>query len=321
MQEIQRANSINRIPVTDISPAVFFGGEFVPVKAIPGESFTVTATIFREGHDALGADVVLFSSSGQEISRKVMRELWHGGDRFTAEITIPDRGDFYYAIESYDHPLATWLHDAQIKIGADVDSDLMCAIGAALFEEVAKADSVAKSLLKSAISTLKDSKLAPLNRFGVASTPEIRHYCATYPLRRLASLSEKYPVRADHPRALIGSWYEFFPRSEGAIENVDGSITSGTFKSASLRIPAVAQMGFDILYLPPIHPIGVTHRKGRNNTLTPTDTDPGVPWAIGGAEGGHMAINPALGTMKDFEDFIAVAKKNKIEVALSLIHI
>jgi starch synthase (maltosyl-transferring) len=316
MQETQKANSINRIPVADISPAVFFGGEFVPVKAIPGESFPVTATIFREGHDQLGADVVLFDSAGKEISRVVMHEVWQGGDHYTAEITIPGRGDYSYAIESYDHPLATWLHDAEIKIGADVDSELMCTIGHQLFEEVIDKDPSAKSLLKPVIAALKDSKLAPLQRFGIASTPEIRAYCDANPLRRLTSLTEKYPVRADHPRALIGSWYEFFPRSEGAIAHSDGSITSGTFKTASQRIPAVAAMGFDILYLPPIHPIGVTHRKGRNNTLTPTPTDPGVPWAIGSAEGGHMAINPVLGTMKDFEDFVAVAKKNNISVAL-----
>jgi len=293
-----------------------FGGEFVPVKAIPDESFPVSATIFREGHDALGADVILFDSHGKEISRQIMHQIWPGGDRYTAEVTIPGRGDFSFAIESYDHPLATWLHDAEIKIGADVDAELMCAIGAALFEEVIERDSSAGSLLKGAIKALKDLKLAPLNRFGIASTPEIRSFCATRPLRRMASQTEKYPVRADHPKSLIGSWYEFFPRSEGAKENADGTITSGTFKSASLRIPAVAAMGFDILYLPPIHPVGETHRKGRNNSLTPTATDPGVPWAIGSADGGHMAINPALGTMKDFEDFVSVAKKNKIEVAL-----
>ena len=211
-----------------------------------------------------------------------MREVWNGGDRYTADITIPGRGDYAYAIESYDHPLATWLHDAEIKIGADVDAELMCAIGASLLEEVVAGDSSAKSLLKGAIAALKDPKLAPLNRFGIASTPEIRDFCAAHPLRRHATLSEKYPVRADHPRALVGAWYEFFPRSEGAVEKADGSIVSGTFKTASLRIPAVAAMGFDILYLPPIHPIGITHRKGRNNTLTPSESDPGVPWAIGG---------------------------------------
>jgi starch synthase (maltosyl-transferring) len=245
-----------------------------------------------------------------------MNEIWPGGDRYTAEITIPSRGEFSFAIESYDHPLATWLHDAEIKIAADVDADLMCTIGAALFEEVISTDSSAKKLLKPAIAALRDTKLAPLNRFGHAATTEIRTYCLTHPLRRLASQSERYPVRADHPRALVGSWYEFFPRSEGAVLNTDGSITSGTFQTAAARIPAVAAMGFDILYLPPIHPIGTAHRKGRNNTLTPSESDPGVPWAIGNKEGGHMAINPALGTMKDFEEFVATAKKNKIEIAL-----
>ena len=114
-----------------------------------------------------------------------MAEIWPGGDRYTAEITIPGRGDFSYAIESYDHPLATWLHDAEIKIAADVDAELMCAIGAALFEEVITKDSSAKSLLKPAVSALNDSKLAPLNRFGIASTPEIRNYCVAHPLRCL----------------------------------------------------------------------------------------------------------------------------------------
>jgi starch synthase (maltosyl-transferring) len=245
-----------------------------------------------------------------------MHPLWQGGDRYSAEINIPGRGDYFYAIESYDNPLATWIHDAEIKIGADIDADLMCDIGVALFEEVIRENPAAKSLLKEAIAALKDSKLAPLNRFGIAATPEIRNYCLAHPLRKLTSLTEKHPVRADHPRSLIGSWYEFFPRSEGAKENSDGTITSGTFKTAALRIPAVAAMGFDILYLPPIHPIGMSHRKGRNNSLTPTASDPGVPWAIGSADGGHMAINPVLGTMKDFEDFVSVAKKNKIEVAL-----
>ena len=316
MQETQRDNSINRIPVADVSPVTLFGGEFVPVKVIPGETFPVSATIFREGHDSLGADVVLFDSQGKEISRVVMREIWHGGDRYTADITIPARGDFTFAIESYDNPLATWFHDAQIKIGSDIDSELMCLVGAQLFEEILDRDSAAKALLKAPFAALKDKKLAPLNKFGIASTDVIRSYCASNPIRRLSSLSEKYPIRADHQRALVGSWYEFFPRSEGAVLNADGTMTSGTFKSAINRIPAVAAMGFDILYLPPIHPIGQSHRKGRNNSLTPTPSDPGVPWAIGGAEGGHTEINPALGTMKDFEEFVSAAKKQKIEVAL-----
>jgi starch synthase (maltosyl-transferring) len=245
-----------------------------------------------------------------------MHLLWQGGDRYQAEISLPREGDFTFAIESYDHPLATWLHDAEIKIKAGVDADLMCAIGAVLFKEVIAEEPAAKSVLKKALAALEDGKLSALERFSAASDEVIQDFLKTNPIRRLASISEKYPIRADHPRALIGSWYEFFPRSEGAILNRDGSKTSGTFKTAAKRIPAVAEMGFDVLYLPPIHPIGQSHRKGRNNSLTPTESDPGVPWAIGGKAGGHMAINPELGTMQDFEEFIAVAKKNGISVAL-----
>ena len=136
--------------------------------------------------------------------------------------------------------------------------------------------------------------------------------------KTLSSASDKYPIHVECERALVGSWYEFFPRSEGAVKNPDGSITSGTFKTAAHRIPAVAEMGFDVLYIPPIHPIGHSHRKGKNNSLSASPTDPGVPWGIGNADGGHDAINPELGTMKDFEDFLKVARKNKIDVALDL---
>ena len=126
---------INRIPVTDISPAVFFGGEFVPVKAIAGEEIEISATIFREGHDALGADVLLFDNKGVQISRTRMRDHANGSDRFSTWIRIPVRGDFTYLIESFDDPFATWLHDSEIKIPADIDAQLCCSIGLDVFAE------------------------------------------------------------------------------------------------------------------------------------------------------------------------------------------
>jgi starch synthase (maltosyl-transferring) len=245
-----------------------------------------------------------------------MHLLWQGGDRYQAEICLPSEGDFTFAIESYDHPLATWLHDAEIKIKAGIEADLMCASGAALFKELIAQEPAAKSALKKALAALENSKLSALERFSAAADVAAKEFLESHPLRRLATLSEKYPIRADHARALVGSWYEFFPRSEGAVLNRDGSKISGTFKTAAKRIPAVAAMGFDVLYLPPIHPIGQSHRKGRNNSLTPTESDPGVPWAIGSKAGGHMSINPELGTMQDFESFVAVAKKSGISVAL-----
>ena len=309
---------ITRIPITEISPAVNFGGELVPVKAVAGEVIAVTATIFREGHDALGAHALLFDDKGKEIARTPMREIWRGGDRFEGTITIPTRGEFNYAIEAFDDPFATWEHDSEIKIAANIDAELCCTIGKLIFEEKLNEDPSVKKLLSPAIKALTDTSLAPANRFSQATTTEIRAYFAANPLRRLVSRSELIPVRADRDRALVGAWYEFFPRSEGAIVDAHGRITSGNFATAAKRIPAVAAMGFDVLYLPPIHPIGTAHRKGRNNTLTPSDTDPGVPWAIGNVEGGHDAINPALGTMADFETFISIAKKNNLEIALDL---
>lgn len=136
--------------------------------------------------------------------------------------------------------------------------------------------------------------------------------------KELISKSLRYPITVERERSLVGSWYEFFPRSEGATRNSDGSISSGTFKSAAKRIPEVAEMGFEVLYIPPIHPIGISHRKGKNNSLTATETDPGVPWGVGNSAGGHDAVNPELGTLEDFKEFLKVAKKNDIEIALDL---
>jgi len=233
---------ISRIAISDISPAVYFGGEFLPVKAVAGETIQVSATAVIEGHEKLGAQVVLHDSKGKVVSRADMKETWPGTNRYEGSITIPAQGDYFFVVE------------------ADSTSQYRTVYGS----------------------------------------------------------TEKYLIRADRERALVGAWYEFFPRSEGAVKNADGTITSGTFVSAAKRLPAVAAMGFDVLYLPPIHPIGVAHRKGPNNSLTAGPNDPGVPWAIGNSDGGHDAINPALGTMKDFENFVSAAKKAGLEIALDL---
>lgn len=142
------------------------------------------------------------------------------------------------------------------------------------------------------------------------------YIAASSPDGELTSESVLNPIYAEPDRALVGAWYEFFPRSEGAKLGTDGAIKSGTFKTAEKSLQRVADMNFDVLYLPPIHPIGYSFRKGRNNTLTPTATDPGVPWAIGNSDGGHDSINPELGTMKDFEHFVKAAAKLKIEIAM-----
>ncbi len=302
---------IGRIPIEDISPVIAFGGEFVPVKAIAHEEITITATVFREGHDGLGVQAVLLDSDGRELQRVRMREIWPGTDRYEATLTPPTIGDFAFFIEAFDDPFLTWHHDSEIKISANIDPELCCEIGALLFQEKIKEDVASSSLLSPALEALRNSKLAPANRFSIASEEGIRGYFDAKPLRRLLTKSDNYPIRVDRDRALVGAWYEFFPRSEGATNS-----STGTFATASKRLSDIAAMGFDVLYLPPIHPIGETFRKGANNSLNAEKNDPGVPWAIGSKDGGHDAINPALGTMQDFENFVSKARDVGIEIAL-----
>jgi starch synthase (maltosyl-transferring) len=296
---------INRIPASDISPTIWFGGEFVPVKTIPFEKFKVEATVIREGHDAFGAQVVVLDSKGTEVCRSVMSENSPGSNRYETWVSTNGLGEFSFHIETYDHPFLTWQHDGQIKIAANIDAELMCEIGAKIYEETIAADKNASNLLTPLISKLRDKKVDAATRFAWATSPAVHEYFYFNPLKKLISKSEAFPVRSDRDRALIGAWYEFFPRSEG-----------GNFKHAQKRLAGVKEMGFDVLYLPPIHPIGVQFRKGPNNTLTPGPNDPGVPWAIGSKDGGHDTINPVLGTMADFEDFVKAAAKLEIEIAM-----
>ncbi len=229
---------IGRLPIIDVAPTVYFGRQFVGIKAIPHEKFTVSATVIREGHEKLEVSALLYDPAGKLFAREVMRSVFGVPDRFEMELSANGIGLWHFAIE--------------------------------------------------------------------AKSGEIE------------SLSERFPVQVDRERALVGSWYEFFPRSEGASVDKAGKVSSGNFKSAAERLPAIAKMGFDVLYIPPIHPIGHSHRKGKNNALTATKDDPGVPWGIGNNDGGHDAINPELGTLKDFQEFVKSARSLGIEVALDL---
>ncbi|MEH0612287.1 maltotransferase domain-containing protein, partial [Streptomyces scabiei] len=168
-----------------------------------------------------------------------------------------------------------------------------------------------RSVLLSAVDALRDTARPVSSRLAAALAPEVDEVLARHPLRELVTSSEPLPLLVERERALFGSWYEFFPRSEGTPAQ-----PHGTFRTAARRLPAIAAMGFDVVYLPPIHPIGTTFRKGRNNTLSPTPDDVGVPWAIGSPEGGHDSIHPDLGTLDDFDHFITRARSLGMEIAL-----
>ncbi|MFK4541033.1 starch synthase (maltosyl-transferring) [Streptomyces tendae] len=302
---------IGRIPVRDVQPVVEHGRR--PAKAVTGETFEVTATVFREGHDAVAANVVLKDPEGRPGPWTPMRELAPGSDRWGAEVTPDAPGDWTYRVEAWSDPVATWRHTARIKVPAGIDAGLVLEEGAELYRRAAAGvpQEAGRAVLLAAATTLLDDALPVATRLAAALTPEVDAVLALHPLRDLVTSSEPLPLLVERERALYGAWYEFFPRSEGTPTQ-----PHGTFRTAARRLPAIAAMGFDVVYLPPIHPIGTTHRKGRNNTLTATADDVGVPWAIGSPEGGHDTVHPALGTLDDFDHFVREAARHGLEIAL-----
>ena len=321
---------IGRIPILDVQPVL--PGDSVPARAVAGETFQVTATVFREGHEMLGAAVVLTDPGGEPSRLLPMRELAPGSDRYGADVTPGREGSWQFRVEAWGDPVARWQHDAGIKVPIGQDVELMLTEGALLLERaaagVAKPKTLApdaarqarsaRKVLVAAARQLADEGLLPLDRLAAGTGPEVTAALADFPLRELLTSTADFPLVVHRQRALYGAWYEFFPRSEGA--EVDPARRrkprSGTLRTAALRLDAVADMGFDVAYLPPIHPIGTTARKGQNNALQAGSGDPGSPWAIGAPEGGHDAIHPDLGTIADFDAFVDRARALGLEVAL-----
>ncbi|MET8831376.1 alpha-1,4-glucan--maltose-1-phosphate maltosyltransferase [Streptomyces sp. NPDC004610] len=303
--------SVGRIPVLDVRPCVRQG--LRPAKAVTGEAFEVSATVFREGHDAVAANVVLVDPEGRPGPWTPMRELAPGTDRWGARVTPDAEGRWTYAVEAWSDPIATWRHHAGIKIPAGMDTALVLEEGARLHERAAEGvpEGAARTAVREAVAALRDESRPASARLAGALTPEAERALARHPLRELVTSSPPLPLLVERERALFGSWYEFFPRSEGTADE-----PHGTFETAARRLPAIAAMGFDVVYLPPIHPIGTTHRKGPNNTLSAGPEDVGVPWAIGSPEGGHDAVHPKLGTLEDFTRFVDTARELGMEVAL-----
>ncbi|MFF9161887.1 maltotransferase domain-containing protein, partial [Streptomyces longwoodensis] len=303
--------AIGRIPVRDVRPAVECGGR--PAKAVVGETFQVTATVFREGHDAVAANVVLTGPDGHHGPFTPLRELAPGSDRWGADVTPDAEGRWTYRVEAWSDPVATWRQTAAIKIPAGIDTGLVLEEGADLYERAAAGvpEGPDRATVLGAVEALRDDERPVAARLAGALVPEVAEVLSRHPLREFVTTSAPLPLLVERERALFGSWYEFFPRSEGTPEQ-----PHGTFRTAARRLPAIAEMGFDVVYLPPIHPIGTTFRKGPNNALSATPDDVGVPWAIGSPEGGHDAVHPQLGTLEDFRWFVEQARSLDLEVAL-----
>jgi starch synthase (maltosyl-transferring) len=310
---------IDRIPVHKVSP-VIEGGAY-SAKAVVGESIPIRATVFREGHDAVNASVVLTDPNGKERLEPMHPTTPLGFDWWTASVVLETEGAWTFRVEGWSDPWETWVHNAEIKIPAGIDVSLVCTEGIALFEASAAAaeaagDGQSAALLRSAAKSL-DSGEQVEDRLEVVLAEDVRSAMHRYGPRELVSPTPDYPIFVDRRAALFGSWYEFFPRSQGASwDEENQKWTSGTFDTSHERLEAAAAMGFDVVYLPPIHPIGRSFRKGPNNTLNPGPTDPGSPWAIGAAEGGHDAIHPDLGDFDSFDRFVAKAKSLGLEIAM-----
>jgi starch synthase (maltosyl-transferring) len=325
---------IGRIPILNVQPVVECGQ--LPAKAVSGETFDVSATVFREGHEMLGAGVVLRRPDGRREPLAMLRELGQGLDRYGATVRVTSAGLWHFRVEAWGDPLACWRHDAAIKVPLGQDVELTLAGGALLFERAAQnirpsgkgdpaaarpalggqAAREARAALPSVAALLRDRAIPAADRLAAATSPEVTAVVTARPLRDQLTRSGWCPVAVHRERALFSSWYEFFPRSEGARSSPDGQRRSGTLRTAACRLDAVAAMGFDVVYLPPVHPIGGTARKGANNALDAGPGDPGSPWAIGSADGGHDAIHPDLGTLADFDAFVARAGDLGMEVAL-----
>src|SRR5216684_3560999 len=305
---------IGSILIEGVEPQID-GGRY-PVKRICGEEVEVRADLLKEGHDALSAVVrwrqLSPAPQSPDWNEAPMRAL--GNDRWEARFPVARPGRYAFSIEAWPDPFATWLAEVErkLEVRQDVRSELL--EGAALVRAVAgriPANPRAVDRLLQAADRI--SSELPVNAFFLARDPELLQLCAQYPDRSITSRYQELQVIADRPRARMGAWYELFPRSASG----DGR-RHGTFKDCEALLPQIQTMGFDVVYLSPIHPIGTTARKGPNNAPHAGPEDVGSPWAIGAASGGHKAVHPSLGSLADFKHFIGSAEKMNLEIALDL---
>ena len=292
---------LGRIVIDAVRPSTPSG---YPAKAVVGERVPVTADIFRDGHDILAARVLWWPGDDVNAAKYAplkldVNDVWHG-------VLQPDRtGRHSFIVEAWTDGVATWRHEVELKAGAGQDLTTELEEGALLIEFLmAYAPVAARPKLDAAIAALRDDALPLAARLNAGLDDHVAALLEGVPDSRDFTRSDPRPLWVDRERARSGAWYEFFPRSEGG------------FEGAMKRLPAIAEMGFDVVYLPPVHPIGATDRKGPNNTLTPGPDDPGSPWAIGGEEGGHTDVHPDLGTIDDFDRLVAEAASHNLEIAL-----
>jgi starch synthase (maltosyl-transferring) len=301
---------LRRVVVEAVEPQVDCGR--FPVKRVVGEDVIVRADVHADGHDVVGA-VVLFRRAGEERWRESpMRAL--DNDRMQGSFRVDALGRYEYTVEAWIDRFASWQRELSKKAGAGQDVSIELIEGAEQIQAaIDRSPGPAADERVATVRALKSSgDLAP--RIAAALSDEVAAFMAARPDRSQATqYARVLTVTVERERARFGAWYEMFPRSAGT-----DPARSATFAEATSLLPYVAAMGFDVLYLPPIHPIGRSFRKGPNNALTASPNDPGSPWAIGSEEGGHTAVEPGLGTIADFDAFVAAAAAQGLEIALDV---
>ena len=317
-----------RVVVERVQPEID-GGRF-PIKRAVGESVMVVADAFADGHDLLAGVLKYRGPLGTNAGEPAWNEtplasLGPGSDSWGASFTVTELGVYEYTVEAWIDRFATWLKGliAKFEAGQDVSSELL--EGAELVQRAAGREYVGASFSRSddrpdenlkllEIADMLRSSVPQEARVAAARDPQLAAHMEKRPDRSTSTTYERsLRVTVDPVRAVFSAWYEMFPRS-----CTTDPARSGTFREAEVRLPAIESMGFDVVYLPPVHPIGRTHRKGPNNSLTSAPGDPGSPWAIGAAEGGHTAVEPGLGTLDDFDRFVTVANRLGLAVALDI---
>lgn len=303
---------MRRVTIEGVEPEID-GGKY-PAKRVVGEALTVKADVFTDGHDAIGGVLRYRADTEKDWHEAPLEPLVN--DRFQASFTPRHLGFYSYRLVAWVDRFGTWLKDFRKRVAAGQESELpvQLLIGARLVEEAARrAKGEDRKRLKHWAQDLAaDSD--PLDRAALVEEPTLRRLMDDYPDRTSATkYAKELKVWVDPPKARFSAWYEMFPRSSW-----DGSGKHATFKDCEQRLEYIASLGFDVVYLPPIHPIGTTFRKGPNNTLSAGPKDPGSPWAIGSKRGGHTGIHSALGAAKDFRRFVKRAKEFGMDVALDI---
>lgn len=335
--EANEPGQFGRINVMDITPAEERG--IFPARVELGEPFEMTAQVFIEGRTKVGATAIVRNPRGKETMRRAMTCVNPGLDRWTVMVKCGEHsdlkpwedgyaavkrqlGEWTVTIEGWEDAYVSWLHDARIKVRVMDDVDNALNSGAELLARWAETPDTGltardRKTLEKAAETMADQTLSAEDRLAAGDNPTIAALHETHPLRDGISPSQPQRFKVERPKSSFAAWYQFFPRSEGAtIDPNTGKIIQGTLKTSMAGLERAAAEGFDIVYLPPVFPIGVTNRKGRNNTLVAGPDDPGSPFGIGSELGGHDTVDSLLGTMDDFKALCQRAHELGLEIAL-----